>query len=264
MAGTVTCPHGLPTSGHRYEIQAFFRGSGDLGATRNIVKIDGAPNYYVFDTAGTRKPDEEWISAGSTNTVGLAYQGGAFRSASTLNPDRLHTYGPAGAFSNATYHVAYTWYDSDSSGGTHESALSPRTPFTGGPRQQVQVSWPTIPDGGDPDDPNSVRLYMKQATSDPGPTFGNYFRQGSTYTDTVTTLSAYNTGTSGSQDTAFPNSGTPGEINTSLGGFLVKGDGTMILPTFSSDPGGTAGQIYYNSTSNKARVYNGSTWNDLF
>ena len=36
-----------------------------------------------------------------------------------------------------------------------------------------------------------------------------------------------------------------------------------IVP--SAEPSsGTAGDIYYDSTSNKLRCYNGSTWNNLF
>jgi len=38
---------------------------------------------------------------------------------------------------------------------------------------------------------------------------------------------------------------------------------TLQLPTSASDPtGSSAGQIYFNTTSNIMRVYNGSAWND--
>ncbi len=36
------------------------------------------------------------------------------------------------------------------------------------------------------------------------------------------------------------------------------------IPTGTSDPeSGTTGQIYYNTTTNKIRLYNGSSWVDV-
>ena len=34
----------------------------------------------------------------------------------------------------------------------------------------------------------------------------------------------------------------------------------LIMPLFSSDPDGYTGRVYYNTTSNQIRYYNGSTW----
>lgn len=40
--------------------------------------------------------------------------------------------------------------------------------------------------------------------------------------------------------------------------------GSVVLENLSSDPTGTvAGQMYFNTTSNNIRVYDGSSWGDL-
>jgi hypothetical protein len=46
---------------------------------------------------------------------------------------------------------------------------------------------------------------------------------------------------------------------------VVKSTGQVRFVPLASDPAGAeAGDVYYNSTSNKLKCYNGSTWNDLF
>jgi hypothetical protein len=46
---------------------------------------------------------------------------------------------------------------------------------------------------------------------------------------------------------------------------IVKTDGQVRFVPLAADPGGAeAGDVYYNSSSNKLKCYNGSTWNDLF
>ena len=45
----------------------------------------------------------------------------------------------------------------------------------------------------------------------------------------------------------------------------VKAGGQVRFVPLASDPAGAeAGDVYYNSTSNKLKCYNGTTWNDLF
>jgi len=46
---------------------------------------------------------------------------------------------------------------------------------------------------------------------------------------------------------------------------LMKNNGQLRFVPLASDPAGAeAGDVYYNSTSNKLKCYNGTTWNDLF
>ena len=46
---------------------------------------------------------------------------------------------------------------------------------------------------------------------------------------------------------------------------LMKNNGQLRFVPLASDPAGAeAGDVYYNSSSNKLKCYNGTTWNDLF
>ena len=46
--------------------------------------------------------------------------------------------------------------------------------------------------------------------------------------------------------------------------FRVKRNGAVRFVPLASDPAsGEAGDVYYNSTDNKLRVYNGTSWIDL-
>ena len=45
----------------------------------------------------------------------------------------------------------------------------------------------------------------------------------------------------------------------------VNQSGSINFEPLSSDPSSpSAGDVYYNSTTNKLRCYNGTSWNDLF
>ena len=66
--------------------------------------------------------------------------------------------------------------------------------------------------------------------------------------------------------------GSPVTITTGTAGgtsgterIRVKSGGQMRFVPLAADPAGAeAGDVYYNSSSNKLKCYNGSTWNDLF
>ena len=45
----------------------------------------------------------------------------------------------------------------------------------------------------------------------------------------------------------------------------IKTTGQVNFGGLASDPAGAAaGDVYYNTTTNKLKCYNGTTWNDLF
>lgn len=56
--------------------------------------------------------------------------------------------------------------------------------------------------------------------------------------------------------------GTNGNI---VGGITAKYTGAINFTPYTSDPSpAAAGDVYYNSSTNKLRCYNGTSWNDLF
>jgi len=63
--------------------------------------------------------------------------------------------------------VAYSWYDQNATGGTHETAVGPRASLTMAKRAKLAISTPSIPGAGGTDDPNRVRIYANWGTSEP-------------------------------------------------------------------------------------------------
>lgn len=63
---------------------------------------------------------------------------------------------------------------------------------------------------------------------------------------------------------AFFTSSTPGSTTGTVRAY-VKDTGAVNFVPLASDPGtASAGDVYYNSGTNKLRCYNGTSWNDLF
>lgn len=198
---------------------SLYYGNADYGAARWVFKT-GAGFIGVYNTTPTRQADSEWVT--STTTGPLWWDGSNFNEA-VVGSHLAYKYTTFLASSGVSdqFWLAFTWYDS--AGTVHETTLSPRSTLTLVNRRQLSVTWPTIPSGG-ADDPNAVRIYMKEAVSDPGSSFASYFRQGSSFTGTQTALVAYSTTTAGSQAAAFP-SAVPAEIRSSGGEPLLRGNG---------------------------------------
>jgi len=84
------------------------------------------------------------------------------------------------------------------------------------------------------------------------------------------------TGSTASDGTAIVTTGNNFSINNRESGFVsigtsntervsVKTNGQVRFVPLAADPvGAETGDVYYNSTSNKLKCYNGTTWNDLF
>lgn len=70
-------------------------------------------------------------------------------------------------------------------------------------------------------------------------------------------------------ETGNSSAGTSGDIQLRTGTAgttrgSIKLDALFVnLPSGTSDPTATAGSVYYNTTSNKMRIYNGTTWMNL-
>lgn len=193
------------------DIVGYYRGSGDFGAARNVVVTRLSSTVRVYDTANpsAAQSNSNWTAAFTPNTwSGFAFDGTNFWHLSTSG-QAMYKYSLFVAQSGTSdvYWAAFTWYDSDSTGGTHETALSPRASITWANRKRLSVSWPTIPDSGGTDDADNVRIYLKENATDPGSTFASYYRQGGGASGTQVYKYQYSTGTVGSQDTAFPGGG---------------------------------------------------------
>lgn len=151
----------------------------DFGATRHLIQT-AADNDYVYplDSTGVYQSNEVFRTATTTtNVAGLMSDG-----------TNMWCLGDGGTVSGATYSsrykyelthfttesskwwVAYSWYDSDATGGTHETTIGPKASTTMYRRSRLSVTTAAIPDNGGTDDPTAVRVYAGRGTTEPAST----------------------------------------------------------------------------------------------
>ena len=218
------------------------------GADWWIVVDDEARGYT---DAGARVASVDFPLA--TDSAGIAHDGTDFwsipRSAQVVNKHSEWA-------STQTYiHVAYTYF----AAGPKESTRSPVSYTEIIKRAFLRVSMPGVPTGAD-----SLKVYALENALVADPALGASKLQ-DTVTDPGVDLALYSSvGAADPLTSTFTAAGTPASLKTQDAGFELRGDGYLILPKFASDPAGVEGRIYMNTTSHKARVHDGTTWNDLF
>lgn len=170
---------------------------------------------------------------------------------------RTHTaWTPAANPNDSKVHVAYAWYDT---GGVDETTVSPYAIATNPRRAKLRITIPPIPGGA-----NRARVYVLENTSMVVPGSGAAKLQAEISAISVD-LSNYAPGAADQTVNGFPASGTAHELVSAVAGMRLAGDGVMVLPKFPSNPvSPVLAQIYFNTTVNKARVYNGTSFVDLW
>jgi hypothetical protein len=241
-------------------------GTFDMGATHYVTKAVGSGDWWVLNSSGafqnTRgfpadNGGSKWITWDGTNFWALGTDGKLYKHTSIM---------PSGTTSSVPYCAAFTWYDSNATGGTHETTISPVASFSLKRRAKITVTSPAIPPGGGTDDINSIRIYM-------GATSGTLTLQSTTaagvnsasYTALVTGIAPPVSGN-------FPGA-TPAKIKNAAGTLEISGDGTIkaTVITQNAMPGGSmllttvGGQSITHNTGtavalNFQRELSGMTW----
>lgn len=201
----------------------------DSGSTTDIgiacfvisaVRRDTTPaqtRHLIFTTAGARQMSLEWTSSIPGMAHGLAWDGTRFHQ---LSYDASRVWHFARKQSTSAFSITTTRYDSDTTGGTHETTASAATSYTVPLRTWTLVETDPPGDGGGTDDPDTVRIYVnnhKQAELAAGATSALY---------DIFDL----TGSGAPTTNGFIGVGAPGQITsetTDTNGALVslKGDG---------------------------------------
>jgi hypothetical protein len=204
-------------------------GSFDFGASRYVTKRanNQSEDWRVFNSStGARVSAEEFPP--STATKGITWDGSFFWE---LGSGRIYKH--TAATLSGSYLAGYTWYDSNATGGTHETTISPLSALTLKRRARITLTGVAIPGAGGTDDPNSVRFYV-------GVTSGTLKLQSTTgagvYTATYQAITTGGAAPPGSNN--FPG-GTPAKIKSTSGGLIISGDGTISGGIFSGSFGNT-------------------------
>jgi len=209
-------------------------GSFDYGSERMALTSRNNGNVWIFNPATSYSyQGTESFPAASGMTTGLAWDGSnffvskIFPGVSTIYKHTAMTWT---ATADGNWWVPYTWYDSNATGGNHESAAGPAANFTMKKRARYTVTTPAIPVGG-ADDPNAVRVFVGRGATLPARTsmwlqsipFGaGYGPQAQTFT-TLTTA-----GTNPPAATNYPVSATPALFKNSAGTLVASGDGSIL------------------------------------
>ena len=197
------------------------KGSFDLGASRYVTKQGAGSTTDVRPISsvnGSSLPLAEGFP-GAIPYIGIAWDGSNFWGLAGgkiyKHTGVKHTSGTG----VVAFAAGFTWYDSNATGGTHETTVSPITGFTLKKRARLTVTSPVIPGAGGTDDPNSVRFYL-------GLNSGALKLEVTTGTGQNSAIlnSLAGSGAAPPGANNFPG-GTPAKIKA--GSLIISGDGTI-------------------------------------
>lgn len=227
----------IGTVGANIDLASVNYGAFDFGAGRYIVRRgyvgDGADNskFYVYDTAGMLIEAERWQAAASSSSWSNVLNSLLWRSGRFMMSDNSKLVQFSTNKTSEYVYAGYTFYDDDPGGtGTHETDIGPVTSAARKPRYGLSLSAAVGPvDTGDPDSPNTVRIYAMQGTYT-----GNAQTlrlQAVTSARTATIRDNLNMDTTAPPiANTFVAQGAAAKITSAQGGFIVKGDGTGAWP----------------------------------
>lgn len=157
------------------DLTGLYYGTADFGAIRIIATHStGVHAFSVSAGVGTRQTSHEWPRAASSAIRGLFWNGTEFYTSDATG--HIWRYGGVLATSTARS-IDYSWYDSDATGGTHETARGPAKAHNQRARSLMAVTTGEPNDNGGTDDPDSVRIWIggqRQADLGAGVTSATY------------------------------------------------------------------------------------------
>ena len=208
-------------------VTSAYAGNADFGAARLAIGMSTTYGIQTFTTAGAVQANEAFSSPGAYAN-GITYDGTRFwsmpvtSSLVNLTKHSLWTWTTA----SSIYWAGYSWYDSNATGGTHETMVGPRSSITLSRRQQLVITAQVAVSAGGTNDPNNIRFYLKPNATDPAATA--FWLQATQSGATYTAITYTGSGTADPASNNFP-TGTASILQSETGGFSVKGDGSLVL-----------------------------------
>jgi len=193
-------------------------GNFDFGANRYVTRrATSSSDFRVINSStGARVTTEEFPPATAT-PKSFTWDGSFFWELGPTGTLYKHT----AATLSGSYFAAYTWYDSNATGGTHETTVSPGSALTLKRRAKITLTGAAIPGAGGVDDPNSVRFYV-------GTSMAALKLQGATGTgQNSATYQAITTGGAAPPGSGNFVAGTAARLRNSAASLDIKGDGTL-------------------------------------
>ena len=242
-SNTTTVTRNTTMGGTEADICGVMYGAFDLGlGSSQYVVVPRSSGVYNEDwivlqgnadgSPGNDRPSYAWPIALQHTLSGVAWNSTSstfvhMSEESSAGKGQFVTYtGNFWTTENAKWWGSYTWYDDD--GTVHQTPQSQRASLTMKKRARLTVTIPTnIPDFGDADDPNKVRVFVGRrsdsATTDPGRTAMWLQATDVLLTYQFTTITWSGTNPPSASD--FPAT-SPSTIETADGVILASGDGS--------------------------------------
>lgn len=210
-------------------------GNFDYGSERVVISGRNSYNWVFTPGATYTYQGAESYPRPTGQITGAAWDGSNFFSARIFNDQGesdshifKHTNITWTTSSDGTWWAGFTWYDSNATGGTHETNISPYANLPMTKRARYTITAPGIPPGtGGTDDVNNVRFYLGRGTSSPAATA--MYLQSTIASNTVTMNTATFSGTNPPTSNNFPTGGTPAKIVNSTGTLEISGDGSGLF-----------------------------------
>jgi len=161
---------GSPPGGAAHDLGAVLIGNFDYGASRTLIAHRGGDFTFYAYNGTSRSANDDFPAASGTWVLGAVYNADAgnntFRHFD--GSGRLWMYCKnMWTTESSKWWPKFTWYDSDATGGTHETGLSKPMSLTMTKRAQIKLTCPTIPDAGGTDDPDSAKFYIGRGSTEP-------------------------------------------------------------------------------------------------
>lgn len=210
-------------------------GSFDLGAFRYVLATNNGTSAWVFSASGsslTLQSNDSWLLP-QTGLSGMTWDGTRFF-AVYYSAGKLFKFTTVkwSGTEPAAWLSSETWRDTNATGGTHETPMSPVGTISMRRRARLTLSSPTITSGGT-DDPNAVSFYLSNTTS----ARTSMWLQ-TLPADLVNTLVLNDTivftGTNPPATNNFPAVANPGKIQNAAASLAISGDGTIAGTTITA------------------------------
>lgn len=225
-------------------------GNGDFGSQRIIVTAADIAQAYVLTAAGVPAPNE-YFPLPSAQAGAMVYDAtlGVFVHFDNSGAVYSKLTSTKWTTESSMWWLSNTWYDGDATGGTHETAQSPRKSFTMKKRARLNVTTAILPVRPIPnttDDAKATRIYIGRGAADPGRT---YMERMATladgvrnWTSSAITLPAGVATSTPPATSDFPAS-SPGKLVSADGSSIIlNGDGSFTLGPLTRDPAGVFAQ----------------------
>ena len=143
------------------------RTDADMGNVERIVVGPSSANpdasIVPYRTANGNTDGHGWKGPQSVSAEGFAFAAGNYYAYAGGRVYKFGTVTWADTITTSMWWAGYTWRDTNASGGTHETGLSPMTSFAMRKRHRVTITTGPVPGGLGVDAVNAIGFYVGRA-----------------------------------------------------------------------------------------------------